>query len=90
MLALIVCAAFAPLLAAHDPTRISMLGRRIAPFEELGHPLETDIMGRDMLSRLIYGARTSVFISLVALGTELLWAACLVWWPATGPGGPMS
>jgi peptide/nickel transport system permease protein len=69
MLVLIVCAAFAPLLATHDPTRIAMLDRRIAPFETLGHPLGTDIMGRDMLSRLIYGARTSVFISLVALGT---------------------
>jgi peptide/nickel transport system permease protein len=69
MLALIVCAAFAPLLASHDPTRISMLDRRIAPFETLEHPLGTDIMGRDMLARLIYGARTSVFISLVALGT---------------------
>lgn len=66
---LIVCAAFAPLLAASDPTDISMLDRRLAPFEALSHPLGTDIMGRDMASRLIYGARTSVFISLVALGT---------------------
>ena len=66
---LVVCAAFAPLLAASDPTNISMLDRRIAPFETLSHPLGTDIMGRDMASRLIYGARTSVFISLVALGT---------------------
>jgi peptide/nickel transport system permease protein len=69
MLALVICAAFAPLLAAHDPTRIDMLDRRIAPFETIEHPLGTDIMGRDMLARLIYGARTSVFISLVALGT---------------------
>jgi peptide/nickel transport system permease protein len=46
-----------------------MLDRRIAPFETLANPLGTDIMGRDMLSRLIYGARTSVFISLAALGT---------------------
>jgi peptide/nickel transport system permease protein len=66
---LVVCAAFAPLLAASDPTNISMLDRRVAPFETLSHPLGTDIMGRDMASRLIYGARTSVFISLVALGT---------------------
>jgi peptide/nickel transport system permease protein len=66
---LIVCAIFAPWLATSDPTDISMLDRRTAPFETLDHPLGTDIMGRDMLSRLIYGARTSVFISLVALGT---------------------
>src|ERR687891_2698172 len=66
---LLVCAAFAPLLAPHDPTLISMLDAKIAPGEGMKYPLGTDIMGRDMLSRLIYGARTSVFISLVALGT---------------------
>ena len=66
---LLVCAAFAPLLAPHDPTLISMLDAKIAPGEDIKYLLGTDIMGRDMLSRLIYGARTSVFISLVALGT---------------------
>jgi peptide/nickel transport system permease protein len=66
---LLVCAAFAPLLAPHDPTLISMLDAKLAPGEDMKYPLGTDIMGRDMLSRLIYGARTSVFISLVALGT---------------------
>src|ERR671914_573270 len=66
---LLICAAFAPLLARHDPTLISMLDAKLAPGENPTYPLGTDIMGRDMLSRLIYGARTSVFISLVALGT---------------------
>jgi peptide/nickel transport system permease protein len=33
----------------------------------LSHPLGTDILGRDILARLIYGARTAIFISLVAL-----------------------
>jgi peptide/nickel transport system permease protein len=72
MLVLVTCAAFAPILAPHDPTRINMLDARIAPGETLQYPLGTDIMGRDMLSRLIYGARTSVFISLIALGTGAL------------------
>jgi peptide/nickel transport system permease protein len=72
MLVLVTCAAIAPILAPHDPTRINMLDARIAPGETLQYPLGTDIMGRDMLSRLIYGARTSVFISLVALGTGAL------------------
>jgi peptide/nickel transport system permease protein len=66
---LLVCAVFAPLLAPHDPTLISMLDGKLAPGENLTYPLGTDIMGRDMLSRLIYGARTSALISLVALGT---------------------
>jgi peptide/nickel transport system permease protein len=69
MLILLVCAIFAPLLAPHDPTLISMLDAKLAPGDNPAYPLGTDIMGRDMLSRLIYGARTSVFISLVALGT---------------------
>jgi peptide/nickel transport system permease protein len=46
-----------------------MLDAKLAPGEDLSFPLGTDVMGRDMLSRLIYGARTAVFISLVALGT---------------------
>ncbi len=69
MSVLLVCALFAPLISPHDPTQIGMSNARLAPFENLTYPLGTDVMGRDMLSRLIYGARTGVFISLVALGT---------------------
>ena len=66
---LVVCAGLSPLLAPHDPTQISLLDAKLAPGTNLSFPLGTDILGRDMLSRLIYGARTSVFISLVALST---------------------
>ena len=72
MLTLVICAAFAPLLAPKDPEGISMMDRRIPPFVSFSSPLGTDIMGRDVLSRLIFGARTTVFISLVALGTGAL------------------
>ncbi len=72
MVALIVCAAFAPLLATQDPNDISMLDRRIASSQTIAHPLGTDIMGRDMLARLIYGARVSVFISLAALSAGVV------------------
>ncbi len=71
MVVLLACSIFAPLLAPHDPTEISMLNKRIAPGQDLTYPLGTDIMRRDMLSRLIYGARTAMFISLVALGTGM-------------------
>ena len=64
---LVACALFAPLLAPHDPTQIQMLEARQAPFENLSFPLGTDIMGRDMLSRLIYGARSALFMAAVAL-----------------------
>ena len=63
-----ICAAFAPLLAPHD-TGINLLNNRVPPAQDWSHPLGTDIMGRDMLSRLIFGARTAVVISLVALFT---------------------
>ncbi len=69
MTLLVVCAVFAPLLAPHDPTEVSILDAKIAPGEDLTYPLGTDILGQDMLSRLIYGARTAVLISLIALGT---------------------
>jgi peptide/nickel transport system permease protein len=49
-----------------------MLDAKVAPGEDWSHPLGTDVMGRDMLSRLIFGARTSVIISLIAMGTGVL------------------
>src|SRR5918999_139063 len=64
---LLVCAAFAPLLTPHDPLEISILDSRLAPGDSLSHPLGTDVLGRDILARLIFGARTAMFISLVAL-----------------------
>ena len=65
----LVCAAFAPLLAPHDTDTLDILARNIPPGETSDHLLGTDTLGRDLLSRLIYGARTTVLISLVALGT---------------------
>ena len=73
---LVGCAAFAPWLAPDDPRDIEISERRLAP-GQAGHLLGTDMMGRDMLSRLIYGARTSAFISLVALGTGAAFGTAL-------------
>lgn len=66
---LLVCTVFAPLLTPHDPREISILESRTPPFESFNHPLGTDVLGRDILARLIFGARTAMFISVVALGT---------------------
>jgi ABC-type dipeptide/oligopeptide/nickel transport system permease subunit len=67
---LIISAVFAPLIAPHDPREIDVLKgvQRVAPFQTLENPLGVDLLGRDMLSRLIYGARISAFISLTSLG----------------------
>ena len=64
---LVICAVFAPLLAPHDPLEIDLLNSRMAPGEDWSYPLGTDIMGRDMLSRMIYGAQTAAKISMLAL-----------------------
>jgi peptide/nickel transport system permease protein len=66
---LLICSIFAPLLTTYDPSIVSIFDSRMAPGESLSHPLGTDILGRDMLARLIFGARTAMFISLVALST---------------------
>ena len=62
-------AVVAPVLAPHDPYAQD-LGQRIVPPVFMGgsweHPLGTDHLGRDYLSRLIYGARVSMLIGLVA------------------------
>ncbi len=72
LLVMVICALFAPILAPYGPTSINMLDSRLAPLKDTSHILGTDVLGRDMLSRLIYGARTSMLISLVALATGAL------------------
>lgn len=65
-----MCAALAPFLAPHSPTQIDILHARIPPGETGTYLLGTDTLGRDILSRLIYGARSSVFVALIALGSS--------------------
>jgi peptide/nickel transport system permease protein len=54
---------FAPLLLNTDPYRGSML-LRLKPLFENGHILGTDELGRDMLTRLIYGGRISILMGM--------------------------
>ncbi|MBM3572941.1 MAG: ABC transporter permease, partial [Alphaproteobacteria bacterium] len=63
ILALIVIAILAPYLAPQDPYR-GMTLRRLRPPGTEGFPLGTDELGRDMLSRLIFGARLSLFMGV--------------------------
>lgn len=68
---MILACIFAPLLTPHDPTLIDMTQARKPMSWE--HPLGTDRMGRDMLARVLYGGRWSLFIGAAAsLGTNLL------------------
>lgn len=66
---LILLAVFAPLISPHDPDQIfrdgmTLKGDPIPPNAKF--PLGTDILGRDELSRLLYGARTSLTVGIIA------------------------
>src|SRR5215218_823634 len=63
ILLLVLAAVFAPYVAPADPFRGSML-RRLKPIGFPGYPLGSDELGRDMLTRLIYGGRLSLFIGV--------------------------
>jgi len=75
LIILIFAAIFADLIVAYDPLRPNILSARLTPFSEskgMGgvanfHLLGTDALGRDMLTRLIYGARVSVSVGVLAV-----------------------
>lgn len=60
---MILMAIFAPWIAPQDPLDGTML-KRLSPIGTEGYPLGADELGRDMLSRLIYGARLSLFMGV--------------------------
>ena len=64
VLLIVVAAVAAPLLAPFDPYKESIVGR-LKPFGWRDHPLGTDELGRDMLSRLLYGGRVSLLMGVV-------------------------
>jgi ABC-type dipeptide/oligopeptide/nickel transport system permease subunit len=61
-LLVLVSAVFAPLVSPYDPYQISMAESLQPP--SFAHPLGTDVFGRDVLSRMIYGARISMEVSV--------------------------
>jgi peptide/nickel transport system permease protein len=68
---LVIPAVFAPLVAPYDPLKGSLANRLKPPIWQQGgsidYPLGTDKLGRDILSRIIYGARVSLAVSLAAI-----------------------
>jgi peptide/nickel transport system permease protein len=68
---LVFSAIFAPLIAPYSPTKTSLTHRLLPPFFMEGgntaYLLGTDKLGRDILSRVFYGARVSLSVSLLAI-----------------------
>lgn len=75
VVAVLVVSVMAPLLAPHDPAQqyfdgLTLEGDPLPPGGEF--PLGTDLLGRDLLSRLIFGARVSLLVGIVANGAAVL------------------
>lgn len=70
LLIFIVLAIFAPFLTPYDPNRADFLKRNQAPSAE--HWFGTDDMGRDILTRTLYGGRISLTVGIVAVGISML------------------
>ena len=67
---LVVVAVFAPFFAPHDPYELN-LGQSLQPPGTPDHPLGTDKLGRDILSRLIFGSRVSLIVGFIVVGIAL-------------------
>ncbi len=76
-----LAAMFAPLVAPHDPLMQDLMLERLPPAFMTGHEpgywLGTDSLGRDVLSRMIYGARIALFVSLIAATVTCVFGAAL-------------
>lgn len=73
-----VCAIFAPWLAPRDPAALDLHGRLAGP--SAAHWFGTDELGRDILSRTLYGARISLIVAITVVGLSLaigLVAGCI-------------
>ncbi len=65
----LICAIFAPWLAPHDPAQLNLTARLLPP--STAHWFGTDELGRDVLSRTLYGARVSLLVAVSVVGISL-------------------
>src|SRR5580692_12809942 len=70
LLLFLVCAAFAPWLAPQDPAQLDLTGRLAGP--SWAHWFGTDELGRDILSRTLFGARISLVVAVSVVGLSLI------------------
>lgn len=62
-------ALFAPLISPYEPTKIDVYNVLSPP--SISHPLGTDELGRDLLSRMIWGSRASLKVGFIAVGIAI-------------------
>jgi ABC-type dipeptide/oligopeptide/nickel transport system permease subunit len=88
---IVVIAVFAPWLAPHDPATQALSDRLLPPVFDGGtwkYPLGTDELGRDLLSRIVYGARVSIVVGLLAVLVRMV-AGVAIGLVAGYFGGPL-
>ena len=77
----VLTAILAPLLSPHNPVEVSLYDQIIPPIWEEGgtwkNVLGTDDLGRDILSRLVYGARVSLVVALATVGIAVFFGSFL-------------
>lgn len=71
VLAVVLAAIFAPLFSTHDPYEMNVKDRLLEPLEG-GHLLGTDQFGRDLYTRILYGARVSLEVGIVSVSLALV------------------
>ncbi len=80
-LAFIIIGVGAPVIAPHDPNDQELIARLLPPFWEdrgtASHLLGTDNLGRDVLSRMIYGTRLSLFVVAVSVPLSMVFGSTL-------------
>ena len=72
---LVLLALAAPLVAPHDPETVEV--HRVLGQPDLQHPFGSDVLGRDVLSRVVFGLRASLVVSISAVAASLILAVPL-------------
>ncbi len=70
VLTLILIALLAPVITPYDPIKVNFKESLSAP--SVKHPLGTDLLGRDILSRILYGSRVSLEVGIIAVAISVL------------------
>lgn len=71
----VFCAVLAPYIAPYDPSASNLVDSKMGP--SLSHLMGTDLLGRDQFSRVLYGARLSLVVGVVAVAFGLVFGVAI-------------
>jgi ABC-type dipeptide/oligopeptide/nickel transport system permease subunit len=66
----VVCAILAPAITSYPPDEVSLQDRFLPPLSP-GHVFGTDHLGRDLFTRIVYGARVSILVGVITIAISL-------------------